>query len=141
VPYKGTADQMLALAAAIMAGVNSTGFAPWVDQGSCACWLSSARRAAPAGPNVPTMRELGLPQAVYNSPWGLAAPAGHAGVPYRSCTRRSQGHVHPPPHQELAAYDQQARLPEPRATTAAVLATVSAKAGLLARMNLLARPP
>src|SRR3990167_247876 len=34
VPYKGTADQMLAIAGAqIMAGVNSTGFAPWVDRG------------------------------------------------------------------------------------------------------------
>jgi len=34
VPYKGTADQMLAIASGqLMVGVNSTGFAPWLDQG------------------------------------------------------------------------------------------------------------
>ena len=77
VPYKGTADQMLALASgSIQIGMNSTGFAPWVDQGKLRLLAVFSHQRSPRWPQVPTMRELGYPQAVYNSPWGLAAPAG-----------------------------------------------------------------
>ena len=52
VPYKGTADQMLAVAGqTVMVGVNSTGFAPSIwRQASCACWRCSVPREASAGP-------------------------------------------------------------------------------------------
>jgi tripartite-type tricarboxylate transporter receptor subunit TctC len=46
VPYKGTADQMLAVAGkTLMVGVNSTGFAPYVDNGKLRL-LADLQRAA-----------------------------------------------------------------------------------------------
>ncbi len=77
VPYKGTSDQMLAIASAqIMAGVNSNGFAPWVDQGKMRLLAVFSAERIERWKDVPTVKELGYPQAVYTSPWGLGAPAG-----------------------------------------------------------------
>ena len=68
---------MLALASGtIMAGMNSTGFAPWVEQGKLRLLSVFSEQRSARWPQVPTMRELGFAQAVYNSPWGLVAPAG-----------------------------------------------------------------
>ncbi len=66
VPYKGTADQLLAIAAGqLMAGVNSTGFAPWLERGDLRLLAVFNARRNPRWPQVPTLRELGYPQAVY----------------------------------------------------------------------------
>ncbi|WP_374407486.1 Bug family tripartite tricarboxylate transporter substrate binding protein [Hydrogenophaga sp.] len=142
VPYKGTADQMLAIAAGqIMAGVNSTGFAPWVERGQMRLLATFNASRNPRWPEVPTMRELGYPQAVYTSPWGLAAPAGtpehviqklHE-VFHRAMT--TERHT-----AALARYDQSLEYLGTREYRQSVLATVEREKKLLARLNLLAKP-
>jgi tripartite-type tricarboxylate transporter receptor subunit TctC len=77
VPYKGTADQMLAVAGrTLMAGVNSTGFAPYVETGKLRLLAIFSAQRSKRWPQVPTLRELGHPQAVYTSPYGIGVPAG-----------------------------------------------------------------
>lgn len=142
VPYKGTADQMLALASkSIMAGVNSTGFAPWVDQGKLRLLAVFAERRLARWPQVPTMRELGFDNAVYNSPWGLAAPAG---TPRAILTALHDAFKHAmftPRHlAELARYDQVPDYLDTAAYQAALRQTQAQERRLLQRMKLLATP-
>jgi len=139
IPYKGTTDQMLALVnGTLMAGVNSTGFAPWVDQGKLRLLaIFSAQRSA-KWPDVPTMRELGFKQAIYTSPWGLAAPSGTDrniiqtlhGV-FRQATHSAR-HI-----AELARYDQEIAYLDTTAYRQAIALTVQHEKELLTRMNLL----
>ncbi len=143
VPYKGTADQMLAVASGlIMAGVNSSGFAPWVDQGKMRILALFSAERSPRWPTVPTMRELGYPQAVYTSPWGLAAPRG---TPPEVIARLHNGFrqaVFSPRHREaLTRFDQSIEYLNTADYSAAVLQTVEHERQLLQRMNLLAKPP
>jgi tripartite-type tricarboxylate transporter receptor subunit TctC len=139
IPYKGTTDQMLALLnGTLMAGVNSTGFAPWVDQGKLRLLaIFSAQRSA-KWPDVPTLRELGFKQAIYTSPWGLAAPSGTDrniiqtlhGV-FRQATHSAR-HI-----AELARYDQEVAYLDTTAYRQAIALTVQHEKELLTRMNLL----
>jgi len=141
VPYKGTADQMLAVAGGqLMAGVNSTGFAPWVDQGKQRLLgIFSAARST-RWPDVPTLVELGYPQAVYTSPWGLAAPAGTPEVVIQRLHDAFRTALHTERHrQALARYDQQIDYLNTQDYRRALLATVARERSLLARMNLLHR--
>jgi len=140
VPYKGTADQMLALASgAIMTGVNSTGFAPWVDQGRLRLLALFGDQRNPRWPQVPTMKELGHDQAVYSSPWGLVAPAGTPHEILDALHDAFKAAMFTPRHvAELARYDQ---VPDylGRADYAAALAqTMAVERRLLQRMKLLA---
>jgi tripartite-type tricarboxylate transporter receptor subunit TctC len=74
VPYKGTAEQMLAVASGqLMAGVNSTGFAPFVDSGRLRLLATFGERRTHRWPQVPTLKELGH-GIVAMSPWGLGGP-------------------------------------------------------------------
>ncbi|PKO64412.1 MAG: hypothetical protein CVU22_24425 [Betaproteobacteria bacterium HGW-Betaproteobacteria-16] len=142
VPYKGTADQMLAIAGAqLMAGVNSTGFAPWIDQGKIRLLaVFSAQRSA-RWPGVPTMRELGYEQAVYTSPWGLAAPRGTPEAVVRRLHDVFHRAMLSERHQAaLAKYDQGLDYLNTADYRRAVLATVERETRLLKRMNLLAHP-
>lgn len=142
VPYKGTADQMLAIAGGqIMAGVNSTGFAPWVDQGKMRILgLFSAERSA-RWPSVPTMRELGYPKAVYTSPWGLAAPRGTPPEVVAKLHDAFHKAMFSPRHQEaLAKFEQSLDYLNTSDYRASVLQTVERERQLLGRMNLLAKP-
>ncbi len=141
VPYKGTADQMLAIAAGqIMAGVNSTGFAPWVDKGQMRLLATFSAGRNPRWPDAPTMRELGYPQAVYTSPWGLAAPAGTPPAVIQKLHDAFHQAMFSARHTEaLARYDQSLDYLNTRDYRQAVLATVEREKKLLARMNLLAR--
>jgi tripartite-type tricarboxylate transporter receptor subunit TctC len=142
VPYKGTADQMIAVAGAqLMAGVNSTGFAPWVDQGKIRLLaIFSAKRSA-RWPEVPTLRELGYEHSVYTSPWGLAAPAGTPEVVVQRLHEVFQRAMFSDRHQQaLARYDQVLDYLNTRDYRQAVLDTVDRERRLLRRMNLLARP-
>lgn len=76
VPYKGAAEQLVALdAGQIMAGVSATGFAPMVENGRLRLLASFAARRSARWPQVPTLKELGFP-IVAMSPWGLAGPRG-----------------------------------------------------------------
>lgn len=142
VPYKGTADQMLAIASAqIMAGVNSTGFAPWVDQGKIRLLATFNASRNPRWPDAPTMRELGYPQAVYTSPWGLAAPAGTPPAVIQKLHDAFHKAMFSERHQQaLAKYDQSLDYLNTRDYKQAVLDTVEREKKLLARMNLLASP-
>lgn len=77
VPYRGTADQMLAVANhSLMAGVNSTGFAPFVASGQLRLLAVFGEARSAHWPDVPTVKELGYPDAVYNSPYGIGVPHG-----------------------------------------------------------------
>lgn len=142
VPYKGTADQMLAIAGAqIMAGVNSTGFAPWVDKGQMRVLATFSATRNPRWPDAPTMRELGYPQAVYTSPWGLAAPAGTPAAVVQKLHDVFHKAMFSEKHTSaLAKYDQSLDYLGTRDYRQAVLATVEREKKLLARMNLLAKP-
>jgi tripartite-type tricarboxylate transporter receptor subunit TctC len=76
VPYKGTSEQTIAVdAGQVMAGVNSTGFAPFVDSGRLRLLATFAARRSPRWPQVPTLKELGH-NIVAMSPYGLAGPRG-----------------------------------------------------------------
>lgn len=139
VPYKGTADQMLAIAGGqLMAGVNSTGFAPWVDQGKLRLLAIFSNERTPRWPDVPTLKELGYTQAVHTSPWGLAAPAGtpdavieqlHQAFKHAIFTERYQ--------QILARYDQSVSYLSTRDYRQSIDATLVHEKRLLRRMNLL----
>lgn len=141
VPYKGTADQMLAIAAGqIMAGVNSTGFTPWVEKGQMRLLATFNATRNTRWPDVPTMRELGYPQAVYTSPWGLAAPAGTPEPVIRKLhevfhrAMNTERHV-----AALARYDQSIDYLGTQDYRQALLAAVEHEKKLLTRMNLLAK--
>ena len=76
VPYKGTAEQMLAVASGqLMAGVNSNGFAPYVDSGRLRLLVTFSDRRSPRWGAVPTLKELGH-GIVAMSPYGLVGPRG-----------------------------------------------------------------
>ena len=122
-----------------MAGVNSTGFAPWVDQGKLRLLaVFSARRSA-RWPNVPTMKELGFAQAVYNSPWGLAAPAGTDPAILQTLHEVFRKAMFTPRHLAvLSRYDQEAAYLDPVAYRQAIEQTVQREKMLLRRMKLLA---
>jgi tripartite-type tricarboxylate transporter receptor subunit TctC len=76
VPYKGTSEQMLAVASGqVMAGVNSNGFAPYVDTGRLRLLATFGAARTRRWPNVPTLSELGH-GIIAMSPYGLAGPRG-----------------------------------------------------------------
>jgi tripartite-type tricarboxylate transporter receptor subunit TctC len=76
VPYKGTSEQMVAVAAGqVMVGVNSSGFAPFVDSGQLRLLATFGDQRSPRWPQVPTLKELGH-GIVAMSPYGIAGPAG-----------------------------------------------------------------
>lgn len=142
VPYKGTADQMMALATnQLMAGMNSTGFAPWIEQGKLRLLsVFSAERSA-RWPQVPTMRELGFEQAVYTSPWGIAAPRGTPPEVVRRLHDAIRQAAFEERHQKaLHSYDQHLEYLNTEQYQRAVLGTVERERHLLQRMNLLAKP-
>ncbi len=75
IPYKGSADQMLALLSGqLMAGADATGFGPHVDSGKLRLLATWGERRTKRWPMVPTMKELS--GIVSNSPYGIGAPKG-----------------------------------------------------------------
>ena len=140
VPYKGTTDQMMALVSgSIMAGVNSTGFAPWVEQGKLRLLALFSDKRNPRWPGVPTMRELGFKQAVYRSPWGLAAPAGTPPAVLEALHQAFRQAMQTPRHlAELARYDQEPHYLGPADYRASLAEIVQQERRLLERMQLLA---
>lgn len=109
VPYKGTADQMLAVATkTLMVGVNSTGFTPYVESGRLRLLATFNAQRTRRWPQVPTLRELGHPQAVYTSPYGIGAPAAVDAAILRRLHDAFRVALFDPLHlQELAKYDQE----------------------------------
>ncbi len=76
VPYKGTSEQMLAVASGqLMAGVNSNGFVPYVESGRLRLLATFGERRTARWANVPTLKELGYGISA-TSPYGLVGPRG-----------------------------------------------------------------
>ena len=76
VPYKGTAEQMIAVSSGqVMVGVNSNGFAPFVDSGKLRLLVTFGEQRTRRWPTVPTLKELGH-GIVATSPFGIVGPAG-----------------------------------------------------------------
>jgi tripartite-type tricarboxylate transporter receptor subunit TctC len=76
VPYKGTAEQMLAVASGqLMAGVNSNGFVPYVESGKLRLLVTFGERRSNRWAQVPTLKELGFGITAM-SPYGLVGPRG-----------------------------------------------------------------
>ena len=76
VPYKGSADLQLALISGqLMAGADSTGFAPQVEAGKLRVLNTWGEKRLDKFPNAPTLKELGY-DIVQNSPFGIGAPKG-----------------------------------------------------------------
>jgi tripartite-type tricarboxylate transporter receptor subunit TctC len=108
VPYKGTAEQMLAVSSGqVMVGVNSNGFAPFVDGGQLRLLATFGEHRTNRWRQVPTLKELGY-GIVANSPYGLAGPAGMAPEVVRVLHDAFYAAMNEPAHiAELAKYDQE----------------------------------
>jgi tripartite-type tricarboxylate transporter receptor subunit TctC len=76
IPYKGSTELNQALVGGhVMAGSDSTGFAPLVQAGKLRMLNVWTEKRLPTFPDVPTLKELGIP-IVQNSPFGIGAPKG-----------------------------------------------------------------
>ena len=76
VPYKGSADLMLAVVSGqLMAAADSTGFAPQVQAGKLRVLNTWGDKRLDKFPDAPTLKELGY-DIVQNSPFGIGAPKG-----------------------------------------------------------------
>ena len=107
VPYKGTAEQMIAVVSGqVMAGVNSTGFAPFVDNGQLRLLATFGEQRTRRWPQVPTLKELGH-GIVATSPYGLVGPHGLPLPVVRRLHDAFRSAMLDPAHiAELARYDQ-----------------------------------
>jgi tripartite-type tricarboxylate transporter receptor subunit TctC len=108
VPYKGTSEQMLAVASGqVMAGVNSNGFAPFVDQGKLRLLATFGEQRTKRWPQVPTLKELGH-GIVATSPYGLVGPRGMPARVVQVLHDAFRAAMLDPTHvAELAKYDQE----------------------------------
>ncbi len=108
VPYKGTSEQMVAVASGqVMAGVNSNGFAPFVDSGALRLLATFGAARSGRWPDVPTLDELGH-GIVAMSPYGLAGPRGMPRAVVKTLHDAFKAAVFDPAHiAELAKFDQE----------------------------------
>lgn len=108
VPYKGTSEQMVAVAAGqVMVGVNSNGFAPFVDAGKLRLLVTFGEQRSRRWPGVPTLKELGH-GIVAQSPYGIVGPAGLPAEVVRVLHDAFKAAMADPAHlAELALYDQE----------------------------------
>jgi tripartite-type tricarboxylate transporter receptor subunit TctC len=108
VPYKGTAEQMIAVSSGqVMAGVNSNGFAPFVDGGKLRLLVTFGDQRTSRWSQVPTLKELGY-GIVATSPYGLAGPRGMPPAVVQTLHQAFKTAMFEPAHiAELAKYDQE----------------------------------
>ena len=108
VPYKGTSEQMVAVSSGqVMVGVNSNGFAPFVDIGKLRLLVTFGERRSSRWPQVPTLKELGY-GIVATSPYGLAGPRGLPAAVVQTLHQAFKSAMFDPQHiAELAKYDQE----------------------------------
>jgi len=107
IPYKGTSEQMLNVSSGqVMAGVNSNGFAPYVDSGQLRLLATFGAERSQRWPQVPTLKELGY-GIVASSPYGVAGPAGMPDGVVQTLHDAFKAAMFDPRHvAELAKYDQ-----------------------------------
>lgn len=108
VPYKGTTEQMLAVSSGqLMVGVNSTGFAPYVETGKLRLLATFGERRSKRWPEAPTMKELGL-GIVAMSPYGIVGPKGLSPKVIQTLHAAFKAAMNEPIHRdEIAKYDQE----------------------------------
>jgi tripartite-type tricarboxylate transporter receptor subunit TctC len=108
VPYKGTSEQMLAVASGqVMVGINSNGFAPFVDSGRLRLLVTFGDHRTKRWSGVPTLKELGH-GVVATSPYGLVGPRGMAPAIVATLHDAFRAAMNDPAHvAELAKYDQE----------------------------------
>jgi tripartite-type tricarboxylate transporter receptor subunit TctC len=108
VPYKGTAEQMIAVSSGqVMVGVNSNGFAPFVDNGKLRLLVTFGEQRTRRWPQVSTLKELGH-GIVAASPYGLAGPRGLGAPLVQILHDAFKAAMFDPLHiAELAKYDQE----------------------------------
>ena len=108
VPYKGTAEQMVAVTTGqVMVGVNSNGFAPFVDSGRLRLLVTFGEARTKRWAGVPTLKELGH-NIVATSPYGIAGPAGLTPAVVQILHDAFKAAMHDPVHvAELAIFDQE----------------------------------
>jgi len=108
VPYKGTSEQMIAVSSGqVMVGVNSNGFAPFVDMGRLRLLVTFGEQRTTRWPQVPTLKDLGY-GIVATSPYGLAGPRGLPSAVVQTLHQAFKTAMFDPLHiAELAKYDQE----------------------------------
>jgi len=108
VPYKGTSEQMLAVSSGqVMVGVNSNGFAPFVDNGKLRLLVTFGDLRTKRWPAVPTLKELGY-GIVATSPYGIGGPKGLPPQIVSVLHDAFKAAMYEPTHiAELAQYDQE----------------------------------
>ncbi len=137
VPYKGTSEQMLAVSSGqVMVGVNSNGFAPYVDTGRLRLLVTFGEQRTKRWPHVPTLKELGH-GIVATSPYGLAGPRGLPSDVVRILHDAFKTAMHDRAHiDELAKYDQDLAYLGPEAYAQAMRDTYQTERRAVERMGL-----
>lgn len=137
VPYKGTAEQMLAVSSGqVMVGVNSNGFAPFVDSGTLRLLATFGEHRTRRWPQVPTLKELGH-GIVATSPYGLVGPSGMAPAVVKALHDAFRSAMNDPAHvAELAKYDQELDYLGPEAYGRALREAFAAEKRTVERLGL-----
>jgi tripartite-type tricarboxylate transporter receptor subunit TctC len=137
VPYKGTAEQMIAVSSGqVMVGVNSNGFAPFVDSGRLRLLVTFGEHRTKRWPSVPTLKELGH-GIVASSPYGLAGPAGIAQPVVQILHDAFKAAMNDPEFlAELTLYDQELAYLGPEDYGRALRAAYERERGVVDRLGL-----
>jgi tripartite-type tricarboxylate transporter receptor subunit TctC len=137
VPYKGTAEQMLAVSSGqVMVGVNSNGFAPFVDTGKLRLLVTFGEQRTKRWPQVPTLKELGY-GIVATSPYGLAGPRGLPADVVQTLHKAFKTAMLDGVHiAELAKYDQELAYLGPEDYAQAMRDTYQAERKVVERLGL-----
>lgn len=141
VPYKGTAEQMLAVASGhVQVGINSNGFAPFVDNGKLRLLATFGEHRHKRWPTVPTLKELGH-GIVASSPYGLVGPRGMSPAVVKVLHDAFKAALFDPAHlAELAKYDQEPMYLGPEEYGAALREAYAAEKRTVERLGLAAKP-
>jgi len=137
VPYKGTAEQMVAVSSGqVMVGVNSNGFAPFVDMGKLRLLVTFGEQRSSRWPHVPTLKELGY-GIVATSPYGLAGPRGLPAAVVQTLHQAFKSAMFDPAHiAELARYDQELAYLGPEEYAQAMREAYQAERRIVERLGL-----
>ena len=137
VPYKGTAEQMIAVSSGqVMVGVNSNGFGPFVDSGRLRLLVTFGEQRTKRWPTVPTLKELSH-GIVASSPYGIAGPAGIPPAVVQVLHDAFRIAMNDPEHlAELALFDQELAYLGPEAYGRALRAAYEHERTVVDRLGL-----
>jgi tripartite-type tricarboxylate transporter receptor subunit TctC len=119
-----------------MVGVNSNGFAPFVDSGRLRLLVTFGEQRTRRWPQVPTLKELGW-GIVATSPYGLAGPRGLPDAVVQTLHQAFKAAMHDPAHiGELATYDQELAYLDPADYARAMREAFEAERRVVERLRL-----